>query len=78
MQSVVTILDILGFVDMNYLIYHCAYKKPGTALLTYLIIILSILYIRLGFGLIRGKTPTLDTSPDSVVFFYKASFEGIP
>jgi glucan phosphoethanolaminetransferase (alkaline phosphatase superfamily) len=35
---------ILGLVGFPFLIYHCAYKKQGTKLLTFLLVVLPVSY----------------------------------
>lgn len=64
-----SILVFIVFLTAGYLwiAYRCAYKKPGTKLLTFLIISGSIGILSAIASLILGKLPSLSQSGESLV-----------
>lgn len=68
---------LVGCVVLNYAIYRCIYKKPGTKLLTF---VLAMTFCSLLMNLILvilGKTPSLDFLPYHEAIYVVSNALGI-
>lgn len=54
-KTITALSSLLLPLGFNYLVYHCAYKKAGTKLLTFLIIITPVIMIASAAMYILGK-----------------------
>lgn len=51
-----SLLTVGFFLAINYLVYHCAYKNPGTKLLTFYILLARVTFVLAVYNWVREGT----------------------